>query len=98
MKLREIIKKIPNEIKIAIRNASIIFIYSLSTNYIVLGILDFKTIASSLAIAGLVFSTELINAYQIKLENYAIPKPKSKPNLKGSFFFNGLTIKRWLKS
>lgn len=63
-------------LKVAIRNGTIVAIYTLFSSIVLLNALTIKTILISIATGGLVFATELANYYKIDISK--VPKPEKR--------------------
>jgi len=65
-------------LRTAIRNGTIVAIYTLFSSIVLLDALTIRTILISLATGGLVFATELANYYKVDISK--VPTPKRKIN------------------
>jgi hypothetical protein len=85
---------IPDSLKIALRNASIVFTYTLGTTITIKKTLDFQDFLVASGMFLLTFATELANYYKVKLNQNSDNgnSVKSKKVMRGTikaFFFGG---------
>jgi len=87
-KIKEVLSN--KAIRKALRNASIVGMYTLFSSILVLDTITLKVLLISFATAGMVFSTELANYYKIALTPVQNPKLKKVKNLTQNYepFFN----------